>query len=629
MGARLGFLLAAAALAAACQLFLDTDKIAIPAEPDASTAEADVGSGAARDAGGESDAAGSADTGSADAESADAESADAGAANLEVAIVSPTGVAYVNAALSISVTVAGAEAAKVELLCDGAVFAELKGRPYSYTWDTAGLASGVAVPEGMHAVVARATAQGLGPVESAPVTVVVDRTPPTAQTRPLPPDDANVGVREPFQIVFSEPMSPDAASDQGVGISASCGSVAWRRALSADGKTLSIQPISAVSLPCTATASLGGACRDLAGNPAKPKTMTWTMPIWQRLGDAVSIKAGALALAVSSAGEPVVAYENAPGSPDAHVLVKRWSGGVWAAVGAALGTVAAASPALDLDERGAPTVAWVDGAAPRSLNVARLESGAWVSYPAAITVSGTKSADPSRIDVAVASDGSPWLAFQDAQTNWSMNLGNCVQSWDAASRFWVWRDCQAKGYGGGASLVLEAGDRPLLAYAWIDNSGLSVLSWNGTDWPSRGSTVSWGVEPSLAANAHGAVIAWRDRASNVDHVFAKVWDGADWAPRGTPSTLPSPLSFSAGRAPSTAVDASLGPVVAWLEPNVGFYVKHWNAGEWTLVGNALHKTYPFQSTLAYGPSLATDKSGGNLAIAWSQDSALYVMRLNR
>lgn len=605
-------LLASAALVAACQLVLDTDKIAIPPERDASAgADSDAGGGA-RDASGDSgESDGGPDSGT-----------------VEVLISSPVGEVHVNGAVTFEVTVTGAVPSKVELLRDGAALAELRSRPYTFAWDTAGVSSSEPVPEGTYRVAARATFDGYTR-DSPAVTVVVDRAPPTAEKRPLPPGDANVGVREPLQMVFSEPLSPDAASEQGVGVTASCGSVTWSRSLSADGKTLSLRALSAVGTPCTLTASLGDSCRDLAGNRAAPATMTWTMPVWQLLGDPLSTNAGAYSLAVNAAGEPVVAYEEAPGSPGAHLLVKKWSGSAWVAVGAPLGAASAASPALDLDATGAPTVAWVEGtAAPRVLKAARFASGDWVQYPAALTQSSGKQGDPSHPGIALASsDGSPWLAFQDA-TPGSNNIGDCVQSWDGTSRAWVWRGCRAAGYAGGVSLAME-GDAPLFAFSYWDESELSVLSWSGSAWVARGGKPSYGLEPSLAANAHGAVIAWKSKVSDVGKIFAKVWDGSDWAPRlASPSTLPPPLSYGAARAPSAAVDATLGPVVAWLEPGGGYYVKRQNAGSWTLVGSTIYKTPP-QSDLLYGPSLATDKAGGNLSIAWSQAAALYVMRLNR
>jgi hypothetical protein len=562
---------------------------------------------------------------------ADPASSDAGDPRIEVVIRSPIGVAHVNGAVTFEVAVTNADPSKVELLRDGAAFAEMTRRPYAFTWDTAGLSGSAPVPEGSYRVTARASFGGAAG-ESSAVTVVVDRTPPSLQEkRPLPPGDSNVGVDDPVELVFSEPMRPEVATERGVGIGASCGAVVWSRELSADGRTLTLRPSTAVSPPCTATASLGEGCKDLAGNQAKQESMTWTIPLWQLLGDPVSTNAGAYSLAVNAEGAPVVAYEDAPGSPGAHVLVKQWNGSSWVSVGSALGTASAASPSVDLDMKGAPTVAWIEGtAAPRALRVASF-AGRWSQYPDAITQSASLRADPSHPDVAVADSlDSPWIAFQDAERDVAKNLGSCAQVWNASSGAWTWRGCQAAGWGGGVSLALDLGGQMLLGNAWSDGSELSVHSWSGSAWVARGGKIAYeAVEPSLAVNAHGGVIAWATGVSSLGNVRAKVWDGADWAPRQAAGT-PASLNGSAAKSPSAAVDEELGPVIAWVEPSTGFFVKRLNAGsgEWTPVGGLIRKAIP-KSNLVFGPSLATDKAGGHLTMAWSQDAVLYVVRLNR
>ena len=89
---------------------------------------------------------------------------------------------YVNGSLSFQVSVKGASATSVMLLSNDALLADLPGPPYAFTWDTAASARGP-VPEGIYSITARATVDG-HQVTSAPVTVVVDRTPPTAERRP-------------------------------------------------------------------------------------------------------------------------------------------------------------------------------------------------------------------------------------------------------------------------------------------------------------------------------------------------------------------------------------------------------------------------------------------------------------
>src|SRR5207244_3108870 len=90
-----------------------------------------------------------------------------------IAIVSPTSPAYTNKVVTIqvSVTDTGGGSHDVRLLENGTMLADLGAPPYSYDWDT------THEPEASYQIVAQTTAGGQT-VTSAPVTVVVDRTPP-------------------------------------------------------------------------------------------------------------------------------------------------------------------------------------------------------------------------------------------------------------------------------------------------------------------------------------------------------------------------------------------------------------------------------------------------------------------
>jgi hypothetical protein len=334
---------------------------------------------------------------------------------------------------------------------------------------------------------------------------------------------------------------------------------------------------------------------------------------------------------VDTAGRPMVAYQDAPGSPGARLVVKGWDGGVWSELGR-LGSASAAAPTLALDGNGAPAVAWVEGtAAPHALKAARFVSGTWSQFPDAITMSGTEQGDPGEPKMALGADGSPWLAFRGLG-NFGSNVGDCIQSWDPTARVWTLSGCYAHGYGGGVSVQIDSSGRPLFAYTYADESGISVLEFDGAKWANHGGAPCWGVEPSLAVNAHGGVIAWKNRSVEngvtVFKVYAKTWDGSDWAPRGPPSTLPPALSTVDGFLPSAAVDAVLGPVVGWALPRGGVYVKRLNGADWVYVGSNLSAGVPANS-LQYGPAVATDRLGGNLFVAWNQDATLRVVRHNR
>lgn len=575
--------------------------------------------------------AGAADAGTADAGTADAGTADAGTA-VEVTIASPSGTVYVNGGVLFLATVKGGTPTKVELLSNDAGLAEMAGPPYAYAWDTAGLSGGAPVPEGTYSVAARATVDGRS-VVSQPVTVVVDRTPPTVRS-PSPPGLENIGLRDSMHVVFSEPVRNGATG--AVRISADCGSVTFDRALSADGRTLTFRASSGLSAPCTITATPGTGVADLAGNQMAAGTLSWKMPVWQLVGDPVSTNAGAYSLGVGPSGRPVVAYEEAPGSPGARIVVKAWGGRGWEVLGT-MGAASAVTPSLALDAQGNPTVTWLEGtASPHVVKVAQRKDGLWTALPDPATKTTKMQGDPSSPVVALRSDGTPCVAF-GGRVPTDNNIGDCVQAWNASSHAWDWWGCEPSVYGGVASLVMDSGDRLLLAYTWADASGLGVLEHSGDTWVPRGETPSYdGLEPALAFAHDAGVIAWKssvvEDGGYVQKVYAKTWGlpdgGADWAPKFTPGPLPPPLSLAEARAPSSAVDDVLGLVVAWVEPKAGYFVKRFDGSTWVMVGGALNATTPATSLL-YGPSLATDGDGGNLGVAWNMAATLYVMRHNR
>lgn len=575
--------------------------------------------------------AGTTDAGATDAGTTDAGAADAGAA-VEVMLSSPSGTAYVNGTVLFLATVKGATPTKVELLSNGTGLAEMAGPPYAYAWDTAGLSGGASVPEGTYSITARATVDGRS-VLSQPVTVVVDRTPPTAWRSPGLPAAENIGLRSSMQVVFSEPVRSGAAG--AVGVSADCGSATFDHALSTDGKTLTFQASSGLSAPCTITATLGSGVADLAGNQMSATTLTWKMPVWQLVGDPVSTNAGAYSLGVGPSGSPVVAYEEAPGSPGARIVVKAWSGSSWELLGT-MGAASAVTPSLALDAQGNPTVAWLEGtASPHVVKVSQRKTGLWTAMPDPATKTSTKQGDPLHPIVVLRTDGTPCVAFGGTMPS-ANNIGDCVQSWNALSQAWDWWGCQANSYGGLASLVMDSGDRLLIAYTWADASGLGVLERSGDTWVPRGMTPSYGLDPALAFAHDAGVIAWRssvvEDGGYLQKVYAKTWGlpdgGLDWAPKSSPGVLPPPLSAADAKAPSAAVDNVLGLVVAWVEPGSGYAVKRFDGNTWVMVGGRLNATPP-ATNLVYGPSLATDGTGGNLGVAWNMAATLYVMRHNR
>src|SRR6266496_1100361 len=86
----------------------------------------------------------------------------------------------------------------IELRKDGAAFTTLVPPAYEYSWDT------TKAVEASYVLTAE-VAFSSGMATSAPLTIVVDRTPPTISRTPSP-GAGDVMLRAPIQVAFSEPI---------------------------------------------------------------------------------------------------------------------------------------------------------------------------------------------------------------------------------------------------------------------------------------------------------------------------------------------------------------------------------------------------------------------------------------
>jgi hypothetical protein len=92
----------------------------------------------------------------------------------------------------------------------------------------------------------------------------------------------------------------------------------------------------------------------------------WTGSLWESLGNGVNAEPSIahvddLVLALDEAGNPIVAWTGNSGDTT-KIYVHRWANGQWIRLGSALsanpGNTWAVHPALRIDSKGAPIVAW-------------------------------------------------------------------------------------------------------------------------------------------------------------------------------------------------------------------------------------------------------------------------------
>jgi hypothetical protein len=296
-----------------------------------------------------------------DAGSPAADDAGTQLSDLTVTLTEPTGTFYANSSVSISVDVRGGTADGVRIFKDSEELAIL-APPYTYTWNTS------TVPEGSYTLTARATRAGRT-YSSAPTTVIVDHTNLQVSSRSPAPGLTNVAYGAPIQVVFSKPVKATTINDTTVSVSVA-GILAEKTLwLSGDGTTLTITPKARPPLPARFSIGLTHGITDLAGNALVVPTTPWSfeLPLWYGFGGPLNAVGGNTFLkdttmVLDSRDNPVVAWsEERTAGGRAAIFVHRWDGNAFIPIGDPLNATSTGSaykPALALDGRGNPVIAW-------------------------------------------------------------------------------------------------------------------------------------------------------------------------------------------------------------------------------------------------------------------------------
>jgi hypothetical protein len=366
-----------------------------------------------------------------------------GGGAVTIAIVSPTSPAYTNATVTIQVSVgdAGGASNAVRLLADGATLADIAAPPYTFDWDT------TTVAEKSYQIVAQTAAAGQI-IASAPVTIVVDRTPPTIVSKAPDSGASNVSLTNPIQIVFSEALAPASVSNGSVALALAGAPVGVTATLGNSGTSIAIALTdrSSLALPGTMTETVSSRITDLAGNAFAGATWSYAVPLWVDLGMVAGIGPqmvldasgaptvltwinGMLQIARHTAGtswdttsipSPQAAGQiagsygfgltntglflawNEPVASSVPVHVARWTGTAWdTSYGTLLTSLGdnTTSIAIAFTAAGQPVVHWDETASATNHrgHVSRWTGSAWSAYPD--FVQGTCDMSPCRIAV--------------------------------------------------------------------------------------------------------------------------------------------------------------------------------------------------------------------------------------
>ena len=403
-----------------------------------------------------------------------------------------------------------------------------------------------------------------------------DITPPTVTGHTPAAGAMGVYVRDPISVTFSKAIKASSISGDSVILAGAASTpVARTASLSADGRTLTVTPLSAPSVPNTLTLALTAAVTDLSGNPLTPASWSWTLPDWLPVGGALNAVSGVNAaspfIALDATGKPVVSLAENNGT-GFNVYTWRWTGSAWQAVGGALNPVGGGKDAfvnglvVDASDHPITSIIEYDGA-HFNLYVQRWDGNAWRAVGGPVNpVSGQSISLTAGL--ALRPDGNPVTAIEEFD-----GMKNKVY----------------------------------------------VSAWTGSAWETLGGPLnlaagSHSFSLGIAVNAAGSIaFASEENDGAHNNLYVQGWDGAAWQPVGGAINA---VSGHDANGPFVALDPAGDPVVAFTESNdgaqVSAYAARWTGSAWAYLGTGVPSSGT--STGASASGIAVD-AGGNVVVA--------------
>jgi hypothetical protein len=427
----------------------------------------------------------------------------------------------------------------------------------------------------------------------------------------------------------------------------------------------------------------------------------WNGSSWVQLGTfevlGTNQSARFPSLALDSSDNPVVSW-NEIVSGSGNILVKRWNGSSWVEVGGFLdvvvSSIAAFKPSIAIDTSDNLVVSWIEGnGTSTNIYVKRWNGSGWVQLGTFLDANTNKNVDNPTI--TVDSSGNPVVSWEESDgtsaniyvkrwtgSSWQQTDGvfdnvkannavypslaldsanNPVVAWSESNNIYVkvfyknvfkpFGDSVHFSIGDDAtnpSIALNAAGNPMVAWEEFEGTtfydDLFVRRWDGTSWPSVGTTdikVSTAisndaVSPSLAAEktTSNPVIAWAEGPGGLDSYNIQVqrWNGTAWVNYGSTTPLDRTASNTT-RDPSLALDSNNYPYVAWTEQvgsSSNVYVKRWTGTAWAWVGGSAGlRVDPASNAFSASLAIGTDNKP---VIAWAEENAsvnssIYVKKL--
>jgi hypothetical protein len=565
-------------------------------------------------------------------------------------IIKPTGPAYTNTDVLVQAQVAGGASGPVDILLDGALLGTVTDSSgsgvYTYSWATKSVA------EGGYQLTARITA-GTASLLSTPVTVYIDRTPPTLLSQTPAPAAGNISPSAPAVLQFSEALLPstvDQAKFQaGIEGYTYTQLIHFTPQLSGDGRTVTlVAPTITVPMPYAVEFQVNPGLTDLAGNPFAATAWIWQVPGWIALSGDLAAGSGPgvapfAALQMDADGNPVIAFVEQTAQPQA--LVMRVDGGSWQQLGGAVQPTGfagpSAMPSLRVDSNGTILVAVRVGSAFPF--VLYWDGSAWATL-GDVVPGGTGTA-LGGIGLALGNAQEPVVAFQNESAG---RTDVFVSRWDAGT----WESLGSVNANGvsdvqidslpfsdfpnGVGISTDATDAPLVSFRQSDGVHINgyVFRWNGSAWVQLGQPITAvsgqdvSAGPLLAVGSDGTpFVVFRQSDGTRGNAYVYSWDGSAWMQVG-PAI--SDTSDELTGQPSLALDASNHPLVGAVTSSNAAYVFSLIDNSWSAPNGSLQTTVPFCFPLQ-APSLVLDRTGEVVAALpeLCSTDVVHVKRLNR
>lgn len=400
----------------------------------------------------------------------------------------------------------------------------------------------------------------------------VDPTPPTIVSHSPAADATNVWVQTPISAEFSKPVDPATINDTTVHlVGPGSANLAKLLTLSADGRSLSVAPVSSLTLPTTLSLSLTSGIQDHQGNQLTPVSWSWSLPAWLRVGDDPVTESlnqtfiyGAL-LALDPAGGPVIAT-NRETDPVGELL--RWDGDAWQEVPMPVtGSGWAFLDGVAVDPDGGIVVVWkgsIDGVSRSNFYVGRWDGQAWTLFGGGLLKNAAEHF-PEAAAVALDASGYPVVAWSEKTTPGNAPANLYASRWNGT----IWT-----ALGGSfevnddpvihtVRITLDPDDEPVVSWGEVFHSEAYVARWDaiGAAWAVLGGPIAANslAQPVAVMQDGTVVAAVADSEGRLQPVH---YTGIGWLPLTAPVRVDPALSAVPVDLATTSTGAL---VVAWRE----------------------------------------------------------------